>query len=221
MNLPSNHLEQIAFDGELDDFLSTNLTHFYQARTLLPEPDDQHSISHPRIGFSGVIDERLNLHLLDKMAELRPEFQFILIGPVVRIDPSLLPVRENIHYLGKKNYYKLPQYVSGWDCAFLPFSFHEYDQVPNPTNIPEYLAAGKPVVSTSVPEMVHPYADAKLIYIADHPEHFVESIERAVNESSYDPEWLERVDQYLESYKAPKPHIPAYMDSALKDIGIV
>jgi hypothetical protein len=69
--------------------------------------------------------------------------------------------------------------------------------------------------------MVHPYADAKLIYIADHPEHFVESIERAVNESSYDPEWLERVDQYLESYQAPKPHIPAYMDSALKDIGIV
>jgi UDP-galactopyranose mutase len=137
----------------------------------------------------------------------------------------------------------LPQYFSSWDCSFIPYAINDVARFSGPTKIPEFLASGKPVVSTSIFDIIHPYADAKLIYIADHPEHFVECIEKAINESNYDPEWLERVDQFLEgkswdatfqqmagleidAIKMNKKsinsrYIPAYMDSALISIGIV
>lgn len=217
---------------------SVDYDHFSQSRMSLIEPDDQMNIPHPRIGFYGVIDERFDLTLLKKMAELRPEFHFILIGPIEKIDPASIPVSPNIHYLGKKDYHALPLYLSSWDCAFIPYVINESTRFTSPTKTPEFLASGKPVVSTSIPDVIHPYADAKIIYIADHPEHFVECIERGINESTYDPEWLERVDHFLEGTswdatfmqmagleqiikKTPKDiRTPAYMDQSLISIGI-
>jgi len=174
--------------------------HFSQARLSLIEPEDQINIAHPRIGFYGVIDGRFDFTLLKNMAELKPEFQFIILGPVIGINPESLPIKANIHYLGKKEYHVLPLYLAGWDCTFIPYVINDSTGLSNPTKTSEFLAAGKPVVSTSIADVIHPYADAKLVYIADHPEHFIECIEKAINESSYDPEWLERVDQFLEGY---------------------
>ena len=210
--------------------------HFYQGRRSLPEPEDQKNIPYPRIGFYGDLDEKFNYSLLEKMAELRPEFQFVILA-----DPNKMKQaqRENIHYLGPKDYYSLPKYLSSWDCAFLPYKLNEETQFFSPPLIPELLATAKPIVSTSLHDSVHPYVDSKLIYVADHPEHFVQSIEKAINESTYDPEWLERVDQYLEGVSWDSTfeqmalleirmkkmlqniRAPAYEDTCLMSIGIV
>lgn len=175
---------------------SIDFNHFSQARQRLVEPDDQINIPHPRVGFYGVLDERLNIELLMQIADLRPEYQFVVIGPVVKIDPRTLPRRKNIHYLGKKDYHALPLYVAGWDCAMMPFALNESTRFISPTKTPEFLAAGRPVVSTSITDVVHPYGQQKLVYIADRPEDFVDAIDSAISESKQ-PEWMDRVDHYL------------------------
>jgi glycosyltransferase involved in cell wall biosynthesis len=214
---------------------SIDLNHFSHARMTVSEPLDQARIPHPRIGFYGGMEKIFNFDLLTQMADLRPEFQFVMLGPIDR-NPSDLPLRANIYYLGKKNYEEIPLYMAGWDAGIIPFS------VKNPKTA-EYLAAGKPVVSIALNDVVHPYGDAKLVYIASNPHTFVECLEKAINESQYDPEWIERVDNFLDgnswdvTFLEMASHeikirddrremkteikIPAYMDSSLRAIGIV
>lgn len=186
----NNHHNIHAFPSSID------FSHFSQARHKLTEPDDQINIPRPRIGFYGVIDERFDIDLLQKMAELRPDYQFIVIGPVVKIDPRTLPRRNNIHYLGKKEYHALPLYLASWDCAMMPFARNESTRYISPTKTPEFLAAGKPVVSTSIRDVVHPYGHNRMVHIADTAEDFVASIEMAMSDRK-NPEWLDRVDHYL------------------------
>ncbi|MGH2351747.1 MAG: hypothetical protein ACRDJN_09055, partial [Chloroflexota bacterium] len=94
------------------------IEHYRQA--FLPEtpiPADLKAVPRPRIGFFGVIDERIDLPLLDAVAHAHPAWQLIMLGPVVKIDPAELPVRPNIHYLGQKHYRELPGYVKGFDVC--------------------------------------------------------------------------------------------------------
>src|SRR4028119_1290728 len=100
-----------------------------------------------------------------------------MIGPVVKIDPAVLPRRENIHYLGGKDYKELPAYLAGWDLAMLPFARNESTRFISPTKTPEYLAAGKPVVSTSIRDVVRPYGQEGLVRIADEPAEFIAAVE--------------------------------------------
>lgn len=176
---------------------SIEFTHFAQARTPVDQPPDQAAIAHPRIGFCGVIDERLDIELLGEMARLRPDYQFVMIGPVVKIDPASLPRRENIHYLGAKTYKELPQYMSGWDAAILPFAHNDSTRFISPTKTPEYLAAGKPVVSTSIRDVVRPYGIQKLVRIADSAEEFAGAIDLALTQDTKDARWKQRVDALL------------------------
>lgn len=178
---------------------SIDYQHFSQARQKLVEPDDQINIPHPRIGFYGVIDERFDIELLMQIADLKPDYHFIIVGPVVKIDPRSLPHRNNIHYLGKKDYHALPLYLAGWDCAMMPFAHNESTRYISPTKTPEFLAAGRPVVSTSIQDVVHPYGTQNLIHIADAPEDFIDGIDIAINERK-NPEWLDRVDHYLRDH---------------------
>ena len=104
---------------------SVDIAHFAPAREALPECSDQASIGHPRLGFFGVIDERFDIELVNELATLRPDWQIVLIGPVVKIDPATLPRRPNVHYLGPKGYAELPAYLSGWDVALMPFAINE------------------------------------------------------------------------------------------------
>ncbi len=175
---------------------SIDYNHFSQGRQKLVEPDDQINIPHPRVGFYGVIDERFNAELLMQMADLRPEMQFIVVGPVVKIDPRTLPKRPNIHYLGKKDYHGLPLYLAGWDCAMMPFALNDSTKFISPTKTPEFLAAGKPVVSTSIKDVIHPYGHQRLVHIADKPEDFLDAIDLAMEERKA-LEWVDRVDHYL------------------------
>ena len=162
---------------------SVDVAHFATARRTTGDPDDQNSIAHPRLGFFGVLDERLDTHLLAGIADTHPDWQLIMIGPVVKIDPADLPKRPNIHYLGPKSYTELPRYIAGWDVALLLFARNEATKFISPTKTPEYLAAGKPVVSTSIRDVVTPYGDLGLVRIADSVPEFVRACESALTEA--------------------------------------
>jgi UDP-galactopyranose mutase len=174
---------------------SIDAEHFASARDVSEEPADQTGLPHPRLGFFGVVDERFDIGLLDEVARLRPEWQLVIIGPVVKIDPASLPRRDNIHYLGMKSYEELPAYLSGWDVALLPFALNESTRFISPTKTPEYLAAGKPVVSTSIRDVVRPYGQEGLVHIADTPAEFVAACEAALGEDASSRQ--EKVDAFL------------------------
>jgi UDP-galactopyranose mutase len=177
---------------------SIDRNHFGRARERSEDPLDQETISHPRLGFFGVIDERFDTQLLDGLATARPDWHFVMIGPVVKIDPADLPKQPNIHYLGAKTYDELPSYLAGWDVALLLFARNEATRFISPTKTPEYLAAGKPVVSTSIHDVVRPYGDEGLVEIADTTEDFVDAVERIFSRTDKERRaWLQRVDEFL------------------------
>jgi UDP-galactopyranose mutase len=174
---------------------SVDCAHFGQARLPQPDPEDQAPIPGPRLGFFGVIDERMDLELLEAVARQRPDWQLVLLGPVCKVDQADLPRLPNIHYLGSKAYADLPKYVAGWDVALLPFAKNESTRFISPTKTPEYLAAGKPVVSTSIRDVVRPYSFLDLARIADTADAFVAACEAALEEPN--EKLLRRADPYL------------------------
>lgn len=174
---------------------SIDKQHFEKARTYKKAPKDHDVISRPRIGFFGVIDERFDIELIAKLAKMRPNWQFVLIGPVVKIDPEILPQAENIHYLGSKTYLELPEYLSGWDVALIPFLLNESTRFISPTKTPEYLAAGIPVVSTPIKDVVRPYGDKNLVHIASTAEEFATAIDEELKANK--EHWQEEVDEFL------------------------
>ena len=176
---------------------SIDASHFGKARTAVEEPADQASIPHPRLGFFGVIDERFDIELLDAVARKRPDWNFVIVGPVVKIDPESLPKHANVHYLGSKKYEELPHYLAGWDVALLLFARNDSTRFISPTKTPEYLAAGIPVISTSIRDVVRPYGDLKLVEICDRPDEFIAAAERILSRSGR-VEWLAKVDSFLE-----------------------
>jgi UDP-galactopyranose mutase len=191
------HPEVYAFPSSID------AEHFGRARGAREparEPADQAVLPHPRLGYFGVIDERIDLDLLAGVADARPDWQLVMLGPVVKIDPESLPRRANIHYLGMKKYEELPDYLAGWDVAMMPFARNESTRFISPTKTPEYLAGGRPVVSTPIRDVVRPYGDERLVEIAEDVPSFVEAVERILAGSrcgeAHEP-WLERVDAFL------------------------
>jgi UDP-galactopyranose mutase len=176
---------------------SIEVAHFAQGRSFKSDPTDQGNIPHPRLGFFGVIDERFDSELLKAVATERPDWHFVMIGPVVKINPDSLPQNSNIHYLGPKKYEELPNYLAGWDVALLLFARNESTRFISPTKTPEYLAAGKPVISTSIRDVVRPYGELKLVSIADTPNDFIEAAEGMLTTRGIDQDWLQRVDVFL------------------------
>jgi UDP-galactopyranose mutase len=118
-----------------------------------------------------------------------------MIGPVAKVDPARLPQRENIRYLGQKEYEELPTYLAGWEVALLPFAINESTRFISPTKTPEYLAAGKPVVSTPIRDVVRPYGTRGLVHIAATAGDFVKAIAQALAEDR--SARIERADAFL------------------------
>lgn len=176
---------------------SVDVEHFAAARRPKHDPDDQAEIPHPRLGFYGVIDERLDIALIEQVARMRPDWQIVLVGPVVKIDPAELPQRDNIHYLGGKTYDELPQYLSGWDVAIMPFALNESTRFISPTKTPEYLAGGCPVVSTPITDVVRTYGDTGIVRIADSAEAFVAATEAALADAEDRDGLLAKADEIL------------------------
>ncbi|WP_221091299.1 glycosyltransferase family 1 protein [Deinococcus aquaedulcis] len=199
---------------------SVDTAHFRQARALPPQPDDQAGIPGPRLGFAGVIDERLDVALLGEVARRRPEWQFVLIGPVVKIDQATLPQGPNLHYLGMKPYAELPGYFAHWDVGLLPFAHNPATEFISPTKTPEYLAAGLSVVSTGIRDVVRPYGERELVRIADGADafeaacaaalaergtpaaaHRLERADALLSQQSWDATW-QAMDRHIEPLAA-------------------
>jgi glycosyltransferase involved in cell wall biosynthesis len=160
---------------------SVDVAFFAQARAIEADPEDQAAIPEPRIGYYGVIDERIDLELVDALASARPDWHIVMMGPLAKIDESMLPRRPNIHYLGMKSYAELPSYVAGWDVAFMPFALNDATRFISPTKTPEYLAAGKPVVSTAITDVVEPYERLGLVRVGRSVEDFITHVGRALS----------------------------------------
>lgn len=181
---------------------SIDAPHFGRARTIAEEFPQQADIPHPRIGFVGVIDERMDIPMVAKAAELRPDWQFVMVGPVVKIDEADLPRPHNVHYLGQQNYEDLPAILAGWDVAVMPFALNESTRYISPTKTPEYLAAGLPVVSTAIKDVVTPYGDLDLVSIVATPEEFVTAVDALMSDDQQDRQV--RADAYLSNFSWDK-----------------
>lgn len=197
---------------------SVDREHFAQARTLRQTPEDQASLPRPRLGFYGVIDERMDLELIDAIAQARPDWTLVLVGPVVKIDPASLPRRDNIVYLGGKSYADLPAYLTGWDVALMPFAINESTRFISPTKTPEYLAGGRPVVSTPIVDVVRHYGALAGVRIASDAQTFIAACDAALADSRTPGSWLPQVDEALsklswdETFQAMGERIGAAID---------
>jgi UDP-galactopyranose mutase len=165
---------------------SVDAGHFGRARPRHPrgtrteDPADQADLSRPRLGYYGVIDERLDLRLLEAMADAHPEWQIVLVGPVAKIDPATLPRRSNVHLLGQRSYEELPGYLAGWDVCLLPFALNDATRFISPTKTLEYMAAERPIVSTPITDVACPYGE--IVYLGEGPG-FIAACEAALTES--------------------------------------
>jgi len=155
---------------------SVDAAHFRQAQDRAISHPDQAHIPHPRLGFYGVIDERFDVDLVSSMADAHPEWQIVLVGPVVKIDPATLPKQPNVHYMGQRTYDQLPQFLAGWDVCLLPFALNESTKFISPTKVLEYMAAELPSVSTPITDVMVPYGD--VVAIAESHADYIAACER-------------------------------------------
>lgn len=155
---------------------SVDAAHFRQALDASISHPEQANIPHPRLGFYGVIDERFDTELVKAMADKHPEWQIVLVGPVVKIDPATLPKQPNVHYMGQRTYDQLPQFLAGWDVCLLPFAMNESTKFISPTKVLEYMAAEKPSVSTPITDVKVPYGD--VVEIAESYDDYIAACER-------------------------------------------
>ena len=157
---------------------SVDAVHFEQALDRNNGHPLHTAIPRPRLGFFGVIDERFDGELIADIADAHPEWQVVLVGPVVKIDPGSLPQRQNVHYLGQQSYKALPQFLAGWDVCLLPFALNEATRFISPTKVLEYMAAELPIVSTAIRDVEQPYGD--IVAIGHDHNEFIRHCEAAL-----------------------------------------
>jgi UDP-galactopyranose mutase len=176
---------------------SVDRDHFGSARRGLPAPPDLAAIPRPRLGWAGVLDERFDGALVAEAARLRPDWHWILLGPTARIDPAELPKATNLHYLGPRPYADLPAYLGHVDVGVMPFARNAATRYISPTKTPEYLAAGLPVVSTPIADVVRTFGTAGLVHVAGTAEGFVRACEAAMTDGPARRKWQAEVDAWL------------------------
>ncbi|WP_445192703.1 UDP-galactopyranose mutase [Sphingomonas sp. Tas61C01] len=176
---------------------SVDVAHFATARKAGVDPADQAALPHPRLGFYGVIDERMDLDLVAGLADARREWSIVLVGPVVKVSEDELPRRANLHYLGGKDYAELPDYLRGWDVALMPFAINAATRFISPTKTPEYLAAGKPVVSTPIVDVIRHYGEIDAVAITDGVDAFVAACDAALTLAQGNDDWRGQSDKLL------------------------
>jgi UDP-galactopyranose mutase len=174
-----------------------DVAHFARARDEGEIPPDQADIPGPRFGFFGVIDERMDLDLIAALADARPDHALVMVGPIARIDPETLPRRANLHYLGRRGYAELPDYLRGWDVALVPFSMNAATRFISPSKIPGYLAAGRPVVTTPIAEVARTYGGLAGVWVADSTAAFIAACDGALAQSRDPARWQAQADRLL------------------------
>jgi UDP-galactopyranose mutase len=159
-----------------------DVDHYRQAQdTSLPLPDDLAPLASPRVGYVGVIDERIDYDLLREVAAMRPDVTWVMIGPVIKVSPEELPVAQNLAYLGQKSYLSLPMYLRGLAVCMMPFALNDATRFISPTKTLEYMAAHRPIVSTPVTDVIRLYGD--VVRVARNKETFVAQVDEALAET--------------------------------------
>jgi glycosyltransferase involved in cell wall biosynthesis len=189
-----------------------DVAHFATARSADVEvPREIAALKRPVIGYYGVIDERIDYDLLRTLASSLPDVELVMVGPVVKVDPAELPRAENIHWLGQRQYAELPAHVKGFDVCLMPFALNEATEYINPTKTLEYMAAGKPIVSTAVSDVVHNFTP--VVTVANSQEAFVASVRDAIERPS-----AELIARGLEQARANSwESIVARMERIIRD----
>jgi UDP-galactopyranose mutase len=193
---------------------SVDIAHFAEARAI------RHANDRPTLGFYGVLDERFDLDLLAAIADARPDWRFVMVGPIVKIAPHELPQRGNIAYPGPATYGELPGLLAQWDVALMPFAINDATRFISPTKTPEYLAAGKPVVSTPVRDVVRHYGRLEGVRIAATADEFVAGCEAALALTRGDGDWLAEVDQALSvmSWNTTQARMAALIENVVQAV---
>ena len=189
--------------------------HFAQALAAdLQVPEEVRDLPRPIIGFFGVIDERIDLELLAQAAATQPAWSWVLIGPILKIEEGNLPRLPNIHYLGKQDYQQLPAYLKAFDVALLPFARNEATRFISPTKTLEYMAAHKPIVSTSIQDVITLYG--AVVRIADTPAELMTQVQAALDEGPAErAQRLGKEDELLRRYAWD--HIAEEMHRLIED----
>lgn len=160
---------------------SVDAAHFSQALDRTSTHPAHSVIPRPRLGYYGVIDERVDTLLIAELADAHTEWQIVLVGPVVKVNVADLPRRPNIHYLGQQPYESLPRFLASWDVCLLPFALNESTRFISPTKTLEYMVAELPVISTNIADVVELYGSG--VSIASNVDEFITACERALNET--------------------------------------
>ena len=197
----SRHHANVHFFG-----CGVDAAHFARAlRDATPVAPELHNVPRPVLGYFGVVDERLDYRLIARLAEHFAHGSVVLVGPTAKVDPSELPRRENLHWLGQRPYEKLPEYVKGFDVCLMPFALNDATQYINPTKTLEYMAAGRPIVSTAVPDVVRHFTP--IVHVAYTTGAFLDAIE-----SSLKPDPVRIADGRSRAQSATWESIVASMD---------
>ena len=150
-------------------------------------PSDLAALPGPILGYYGVVDERLDYDLIAALADDHAETggSVVLVGPMIKVDPATLPQRANLHYLGQRAYAELPGYLKGFDVCLMPWALNDATRTISPTKTLEYMAAGKPIVSTRVRDVVRDHGD--LVMLADDARDFAQLARVAAARFAADP----------------------------------
>jgi glycosyltransferase involved in cell wall biosynthesis len=189
-----------------------DVAHFATARSAdVQVPREIAALKRPVVGYYGVIDERIDYDLLRTMATSLADVELVMVGPVVKVDPAELPQAANIHWLGQRQYAELPAHVKGFDVCLMPFALNEATEYINPTKTLEYMAAGKPIVSTAVSDVVHNFTP--VVAVAESPAEFVAAVRAAIESPS-----AEMISRGLEQARANSwESIVARMERIIRD----
>jgi glycosyltransferase involved in cell wall biosynthesis len=171
----SAHHSNVHFFG-----CGVDVRHFARARDEGTSVPVDAQFDSPVAGYFGVIDERLDYELIAQLAASNPDLSVVMVGPTAKVDPGELPQAPNIHWLGQRAYDELPRYVKGFDVCLMPFALNEATEYINPTKTLEYMAAGKPIVSTAVADVVRNFTP--VVSVASTRAAFVATVERLSKE---------------------------------------
>lgn len=187
---PKIHRAKLPYNANCHSYgCGVDVAHFSRARDRqMTLPPEIAALEGPVLGFFGVVDERMDYQLIAALADADPYWNIVIVGPHTKVDESELPRRHNIHWLGGRAYCDLPAYASRFDVCLMPFALNEATEYINPTKALEYMATGKPIVSTAVEDVVDQFSE--VIDIVETPEQFITACRRAV--SSPDQEAIER-----------------------------
>jgi glycosyltransferase involved in cell wall biosynthesis len=143
-------------------------------------PEDIASLPRPVLGYFGVVDERMDYELVAKLADANPNGSVVMVGPALKVDKVPLPRRHNLHWLGQRAYADLPAYAKAFDVCLMPFALNAATEFINPTKALEYMATGRPVVSSAVPDVVRNFGS--VIKVAGDHDEFITSCQRAIKQ---------------------------------------